>query len=309
MKQRFNHSPFVYDVAVPFTGLRLKDPYYITCKDGTKIDAYPNGGGWSIAGGRIVEDEEVTHIALCIPGESKWETMTGGWRIDRDIDYFGTTYPMWCGTEYGFLYPDEVPEGYITIPVELYAYRDRKNPEAQTKLFVAQAKILKEEDGDNNATLDKIREYVQHPAFWLDPNTSVMSSAEIQGSIYGIARFLRNLREHKARALELVALFEECGISQVAYVPGFWAHLRRFHPDDPFSRAEHEVLRADPTRFVTHNSCLKPSAREERLKNFINSTRGPLPNRVDRAEWNHLRDFVHSPLDYHNCLRAKRRVV
>lgn len=302
MKRRFNHSPFVYGITVPNNNQRLKDPYYITLKkDDTIIDAYPNGGGWSASDNKIYEDEEVSHLSLCPPGESPIEIMTGGWRIHRDIDYFGKTYPMWCGKRYGFLYPDEVPEDHIAIPVRVYAWRDKKNPENTVTIFVAQANIVKASSVDEDITMEIIQEYSKLPGFWTDPSSHVLSHDEIYRSVVDLSRFLEQQRTHPVQSAQLITLLESHGFTPVDYVSGFLYHLRLFERDQA---AFAHSLSVDRKWFKSMNPSAPSAPYSNKFDKTKNSTRGPLPNEVDQEHWHLLRGVLLLPDISYICRRA-----
>lgn len=294
MKKYFNHNPFVFGVTVPFNGSRLKNPYFVTDANGEVHDGMPNGGGWCLRSG-IIEDDDVTHVRLSGPKESKVETMTGGWRIARDIDYFGKSFPMWCGEEHGFLYPDEVPEGHTAVPVSLYAYKDKKDKLAIPTIFVAQAKIVKVEDpAVRYGTVEDIQQYVNHPAFWMDPNSSVLSNDEIMFSIYQLARFNKELIHKERDAKELIKLFEDLGIDELKYVPAFPYHLRDFVSNKELYSGR---LRYKPEIFNTANTYLKDNAKLNILSSYINSKRAPIRSKVEGSDWTRLSDFILDPIN------------
>lgn len=303
MKKLFNHNPFVFGMTVPFNGSRLKNPYFITDDSGEVHDAMPNCGGWCIANG-IIEDANVTHVRLAGPKESKVETMTGGWRIARDIDYFGKHFPMWCGEEYGFRYPDEVPAGYTAVPVSLYAYKDKKDKLAVPTIFVAQAKIVKIKDpAVKYGTVEDIQQYVNHPAFWMDPNSSVLSNDEIVFSIHQLARFNKTLLHKEKESQRLIKLFEDVGIDELKYVPGFPYHLRFFLANE---ESYSQTLRDNPVIFNTGNLYLKDNIKTNAMSRFINDRREPLKNKVDNNDWYILSDIILTPLEYPDIVSGKR---
>lgn len=307
MKKNFNHNPFVVGVSVPFNGCRFKNPYLITDKDGNKYEGVPNGGGWHVSNGSIIEDSEVKHIQPIEAHDAKWHCMPGGWRVARDIDMFGKNYPMWCGEEHGFLYPDEIPEGHTAIPVSLYAYKDKKDKLAVPTIFVAQAKIIKVENPSvRYGTVEDIQQYVNHPAFWMDPNSSVLSNDEIMFSIYQLVRFNKELVHKERDAKELIKLFEDLGIDELKYVPAFSCHLRHFVADKRFYA---DMLRNIPETFNTANTYLKDNAKSNLLSSYINSKRAPLRSKVEGPDWNILSDVILSPLEYPDLWIGKKALV
>lgn len=126
MSTRFNHSPFVFDVWVDYNGCRFKDNYAIELHDGEVFPlARPNGGGWHIdKSTRIVEDAEVKRIKLLPDGMAGRFQMEGRMRLNRNLEYFGTRYPVY--TPDGFIWQDEVAEGFRIETVNVIEWRQRK---------------------------------------------------------------------------------------------------------------------------------------------------------------------------------------
>lgn len=300
MKKNFNHNPFVVGVTVPINGWRFKNPYFVTDKSGNVFDGSPNGAGFHLLDNTIIEDKDVTHIRLAKAPESNLERVPGGWRIARDFDYFGTYYPVYCGEAYGFVWPDETPAGKVMIPVRLYAYRDKRDPFKTIKLIVAQAKLVDYDPSARYPQISDLNEYVNHPAFWMDPETQVMGHADIVSSIYQIARFKNNLVSYK-EANELVALLESMGISAIKYIPGFYHHLIHFLRDKKYFTI---LLKENPDVFNTANVYLKVKPNNNVMIKLINERRGPETNKVDDPDWEHLSRFLLSPLEYIRPLRA-----
>lgn len=303
MKKNFNHNPFVVGQFVPFNGWRFKNPYIIKTASGEVVEGIPNGGGWHLLNNTIVEDADVVKVKLAGPNDTILERMTGGWRVARDIDMFGKHYPMWCGVVYGFLYPDQVPEGYVAVPVSLYAYKDKKDPLAVPTIFVAQANIVKKDPNVRYGSVDDIQQYVNHPAFWMDPRSSVMSNDEIMASIYQLVRFNKTLVHKEKESQRLIQLFEDVGIDELKYVAAFPHHLKLFCANE-----EHYaiMLRDNPAVFNTANIYLKDNAVSNVMSKFINDKRAPLKDKVTEPEWRRLHEFILSPLDNH-FLRGKRK--
>lgn len=304
MKKNFNHNPFVFGITVPFNGYYLKDPYFVTDKEGNIQDGTANGGGWHVLGNRIIENADVTHLRFAGDKESDWVRMSGGLRSTRNIEYFGKHYPTWCGNEYGFLYLDEIPEGYTAVPVKLFAYKNKKDPLAVPTIFVAQAKIVKNEPDVKYGSVEDIQQYVNHSAFWMDPNSSVLSSGEIMASIYQLARFNKTLIHKEKESQRLIKLFEDVGIDELKYVSAFPYHLRHFCSNEERYSL---TLRDNPVVFNTANIYLKDNAVSNVMWRFINDKRGPLTNKVDEPYWDELSKFILSPLD--NYGPYKKRTI
>lgn len=291
MKKNFNHSPFVCGIEVPLNGYRFKDPYFILNKDGSRHDAYPNGGGWSVNGGKIFEDEDVSHITLSGTAESSWERMTGGWRLARDIDYFGKNYPIWCGKEYGFLYPDEIPAGKVVVPVRMFAHRKKYTTEIT--LFVAQGKIVDFDKSTDYPTPANITPYLDHPAFWMDPNAEVMCSEEIILSMHYIECFKRTLIMDENDSKSLIKIFDDINIDAVSYVPNFSRHLKMYKENKVCIKTYPDVLRE---RFITANVYLKDNAKTNEMSSFYNTRRSPEVNKVDSPDWDMFSKALIDPL-------------
>lgn len=306
MKKNFNHNPFVISQFVPFNGWRFKNPYIIKTTSGEIVEGMPNGGGWHLLNNTIVEDANVVKVKLAGPNDTILERMTGGWRIARDIDMFGKNYPMWCGEEHGFRYPDEVPEGYIAVPVKLYAHKDKKDPLAVPTIFIAQAKIVRNDANVKYGSVEDIQQYVKHPAFWMDPNSSVMSSDEILFSIYQLARFNKTLIHKEKESQRLIKLFDDVGIDELKYITAFPYHLRLFCANEENYAL---MLRDNPAIFNTANLYLKDNAKTNVMAKFINDTRAPLKNKVDTTDWNILSDIILSPLEYPDLSTGKKAFV
>lgn len=174
----FNHSPFVTDVWVVRDGWRTKNAYQVRLKSGVEMEAFPNGGGWSLVNNQIVEDEEITHIKLLNTPFFR-RGYTGARKIARDCEYFGTRYPAWVRGH--FVKLEDIPEGYRFTPLEVFAYR---NSESQIKLMIAKAEIV--EEGSTAIHIDNVYEYAKDPDFWWDDKTDVLNHDDICRSIYYI---------------------------------------------------------------------------------------------------------------------------
>lgn len=191
----FNHSPFITDVWVERSGWRTKNAYQIRLKSGVEMEAFPNGGGWSLVNNQIVEDEEVTHIKLLNTPFFR-RGYTGARKIARDCEYFGTRYPAWVRGH--FVKLEDIPEGYRFTPLEVFAYR---NSESQIKLMIAKAEIVEE---DSKAIhINDIYEYTKDSDFWWDDSTNVLSHDDICRSIYYINTKRKHHQENPEEAVWL----------------------------------------------------------------------------------------------------------
>lgn len=287
MKKNFNHNPFVVGETVSFNGWRFKNPYIIKTKSGEHSEGVPNGGGWHLPNGSIIEDDEVTHVQPLEAHQPVFHCMPGGWRVARDIGMFGKNYPIWCGAEYGFLYPDEIPVGKVVVPVRMFAYRKKYTTEIT--LFVAQGKIVDFDKSADYATPGNITPYLDHPAFWMDPNAEVMCSEEIIISMYQIQRFKKALITDKKNSKALIAIFEDANIDAVSYVHGFPRYLKQYK----------EHLKVYPfyirENFVTSNIYLKDNAKTNEMSSFYNIRRSPEVNKVDGPNWDMFSKLLIDP--------------
>ena len=291
MKKYFNHNPFVVGETVPLNGWRFKNPYLITDKGGNKQEGVPNGGGWHLPGGSIIEDSEVTHIQPIEAHEAKWHCMPGGWRVARDIRMFGKNYPIWCGKEYGFLYPDEIPAGKVVVPVRMFAYRKKYTTEIT--LFVAQGKIVDFDKSTDYAIPANITPYLDHPAFWMDPNAEIMCSEEIILSMHHIECFKRTLITNENDSKSLIKIFDDINIDAVSYVPNFSRHLKMYKENKVCIKTYPDVLRE---RFTTANVYLKDNAKTNEMSSFYNRRRSPEVNKVDSPDWDMFSKALIDPL-------------
>lgn len=180
----FNHNPFVTEVWVERQGWRFKDPYLVRLKDGTEIEGYPNGGGFSLSDNRIVEDEEVTHLKLLQNPDFR-RAFNGARKLVRQFEFFGTRYPAWVDNR--FVKLEDLPEGYRFEPVEVYAYRDK---EKNVKVLISKANIVEEHSGAPRLT--DILEYANDPHFWWDEDSQILNHDDIQRAI----RHVYLAREH-----------------------------------------------------------------------------------------------------------------
>lgn len=197
----FNHSPFVTDVWVERTGWRLKDPYQVRLKSGVELEAFPNGGGWSLVNNQIVEDEEVTHIKLLNDPMFR-RNWTGGRKIKRACEYFGTRFPVWVRGY--FIKPEDVPETHRFTPTEVFGYR---NSDGKVIIMIAKAEIVPNESED--ISLDDILQYVDDPLFWWDNETDVMSHNDICSAIHYINSKRKHHLEDPEEAIWLDEFFEK----------------------------------------------------------------------------------------------------
>ena len=195
----FNHNPFVTEVWVERQGWRFKDPYMVRLKDGTEIEGYPNGGGFSLSNNRIVEDDEVTHLKLLQHPEFR-RAFDGARKLVRQFEFFGTRYPVWVNDR--FVKLEDLPAGYRFEPLEVYAYRDK---EKNIKVLISKANIVEEHSGAPRLT--DILEYVKDPHFWWDDESQILNHDDVVRAIH----YVHLAREHyKANFEEAKWLDEFC---------------------------------------------------------------------------------------------------
>lgn len=193
----FNHNPFVTEVWVERHGWRFKDPYLVRLKDGTEIEGYPNGGGFSLSNNRIVEDDEVTHLKLLQNPEFR-RAFNGARKLVRQFEFFGTRYPVWVQDR--FVKLEDLPEGYRFEPTEVYAYRDK---EKNVKVMISKANIVEEHSGTPRLT--DILEYAKDPHFWWDEESQILNHDDVMRGIHHVHR----AREHYAEDFEEAKWLDE----------------------------------------------------------------------------------------------------
>lgn len=192
-KLKFNHSPFIFNVWVPLNGWRFKDPYYIRLKDGRELLAFPNGASWSDMSDNRYEDSEVTHIKLAEDGSMR-RAFTGGWRIARNIEYFGKDYPiyltgyegeLWMDFKAGFCDPSTITDEFKIHPTRMYAYRSKNDPEKKVYLIASEGVLV--DKSAPNPPFDTVLNYIDNPDFWPTyDDCRVISNAEILNQVNAI---------------------------------------------------------------------------------------------------------------------------
>lgn len=294
MKPRFNHNPFVYGINVPFMFKYLKDPYFITDKEGNTHDGMANGGGWHTTDNRIIENADVTHLRFAGDRETKWGRLGGGLRTARNIDYFGKNYPVYCGVEYGFVWPDELPEDKKIVPVRMFAHRYKRGEDKTITLFVAQGKIVdaKDEPAQDIGGIETlVKKYSEQPGFWIDPEGEIMSTNEIKSSIYQMTWFneIVNAEEYSADAKQFIKILNEIGSPEWEYIPGFKRQLQNFISLKNMFNVNNELIRS---HFVTSSIYKKV---KNAMFRVINEQRGPEENKVDSEDWELFYKFIMNP--------------
>ena len=201
-KDKFNHSPFVFDVWVPFNGQRFKNTYLIRLKDGMEIEAQPNGGGWCAVNNAIYEDAEVDQVKLLRTPKSR-NFHVGARRLQRDLEYFGKRYPVWC--EDKFIWPEELEVGFRISPTEVFGYR----PKGSDKVIIMASRGLVVEEGSNLPRLEDVIDYTIDPTFWWDDETVIMNNLDICNAIRYVHYHRKHIKENIQEAEALDAMLEE----------------------------------------------------------------------------------------------------
>uniref|UniRef100_A0AAU8KXL8 Uncharacterized protein n=1 Tax=Pantoea phage Survivor TaxID=3232176 RepID=A0AAU8KXL8_9CAUD len=193
MSKRFTHSPFVFDVWVPFNGYRFKSTYRICLHNGHELEAMPNGGGWCAEDNMIYEDADVAQVKLLSIPKVR-HTFTGARRLLRDLQYFGHSYPVWC--EDKFVWEDELPKGFRISPVEVYARRIMIDGKETIKFMVARGKVV--EESSPLPRLVDVEGYAVDPLFWWDDETEIFSHGDICNAI----RYVHHHRKHICESIQ-----------------------------------------------------------------------------------------------------------
>lgn len=235
MNKYFNHSPFVCNVWVPFNGHRFKNPYMIRTKEGKEMLAIPNGGAWCNEQSQWIEEADVTHIKALPDGEGPRRSMSGGWRVARDIEYFGPHFPVWCGEKDGFVWEDELSEGKQILPVRIQAYRNKRSEEKKIILFITEGLVVDKDE--SIPTLESLQRYVDIPGFWIEEDVEFLSHNETIMSIHWAARFL-DITARDSRAQEMIKFLAEVGMTPNKYLPLFGWYLTRWNNDEEALRRQ-----------------------------------------------------------------------
>lgn len=214
MTYKFTHSPFVFDVWVPFNGHRFKNTYMIRTRDGREIEAFPNGGAWALPDNSWLEDKDILEVKLLSKPTGR-NFHHGASRLKRDIDYFGHRYPVWCGDT--FVWEDELPPGFRIAPTELYARRITDGEDQRIKLYVARGVVVPEHS--NAHRLTEIEAYAQDPLFWWDDKTDIFSHGDICNAIHFVHLHRKHVSEDKDTSDKLDKLCFELFKDKGEWVP------------------------------------------------------------------------------------------
>lgn len=267
-KRRFNHSPFISNVTVPFNGWRFKTEYVITDKTGLVVRGIPNGGAWCCANGIWIEDEDVVKVQTIADVDTTRFSFTGGWRVARDIDFFGKSYPIYCAGE--FIYPDELPEDKKIIPIIVYGYRNKRSPEKMW-LLTAVGEVV--DVNDPRSGIDTLGQYAQDPEhFWSVEDSEVMSPYEVMSTIKKYNQYLL-LREDKEWFDKASALLEEISIEKYQWVESM-VLLPKLGDFDDVSKKLKETTGPDFKGRLGHIA--KHNLNNDKRKSLLNEGRGPI---------------------------------
>lgn len=285
MAYKFTHSPFVFDVWVPFNGHRFKNTYVIRTKDGREVEAFPNGGAWGLPDNSWVEDSEVLEIKL-LSNPTGRNFHKGARRLKRDIEYFGTRYPVWCGDT--FVWEDELPPGFRITPTEVYATLIGEGVDERIKFMVARGVVVPETS--NHPRLSDIESYALDPLFWWDNQTKIFSHSDICHAIHYVHLHRKCIAED-IQATE--RLDELC--TKLFKKSSDWIPMRKFLVDlvkqQGFETVEANLKAATminedhQKRFdllMVRNSVTQLSAKERELRmaEALNELRGGRPHHM-----------------------------
>lgn len=302
-KNRFNHSPFVYGVWVEYNGWRFKNPYLIRTKDGKELMGVPNGGAWATEYDSWVEDADVTHIQVLKDNDPRAPRrgFSGGWRLARDIDYFGSRYPIWCGDEHGFVWPSELKPGQSIIPVSVVAHRNKKAP-GKITLIVTKG-IITAAKSDHG--LGWAVQAIKYPGFWLDGDSEIMNNQEVIHGLHQVAKYEKLYYENPGLVAEYNNLLKSQGVPVHQQLYGFADFVNKYSNDrENFIRQfELHYPFADRLNPIESRFSRKKTAAEEKRVVMLNGLRGPLDTTVYSADMLSLSNFFANPTELPGYLK------
>lgn len=238
---RFNHSPFVFGIWVPFNGRRFKDKYAIELNDGTVHNlAHPNGGGWHIDGTQlIVEDEDVKSVMLLPDGLCGRFQMEGRMRLNRNLEYCGTQYPVFVDGK--FIWPDELPPHKHIRPTHVVCWHQKEyyTPEGPFRpdpILITTNGVIGTGDGADLAgagsRITALMESIKNrpELLWGDDTRFLMSNKEVQQAMISQWRLSQYTEEVINKALDLC---KENKIRPSVYLPLLSAICSGLSSDDP----------------------------------------------------------------------------
>lgn len=217
MPTRFNHSPFVTGVWVPFNGQRFKDPYMIKLKTGETFEAFPNGGAWACKNGVWYEDDAVAEVMLLPDGLGPRRGFTGAYRIQRNVEMFGKRYPIYIQSTRTFIKEEDIPEDKRILPLVAYAYvpsvEEGQHVRAHVMIAVGELVDL----DDPRPGLDELDTVASFPGLLCPDETRVIIGNDY--FIQGIQNFSNWFHTEPSLRLDLVKLCQEHGVKKRHYIP------------------------------------------------------------------------------------------
>ncbi|QGH71997.1 hypothetical protein N1M2_134 [Klebsiella phage N1M2] len=210
---RINYSPFISGVSVNYTGFRFKQNHVIKLKTGEITRGRPNADAWYLEDGRTVYDPEVERISLIPDGLDRKYSFTGEGRVVRDIQMFGTKYPVYCGET--FYYPSQIPEDKKIVVFGAFAYRYQSG--VKFKIIPVTGMIVDKDDP--RPGLDVLLKYeeVDINLMWGEHTGHILNTEELINRIKWVHRIKeleRNRPDDFARAVKLA---KENGIPEASY--------------------------------------------------------------------------------------------
>lgn len=219
MTNRLNHSPFVHSVWVPYNGQRFKNPYFVRTKAGDELIAIPNGISWDGPGQLNIEDSDIVKIKALPDGVGPKPYNVGARRIVRDIEYFGPSFPVWCGRKDGFIYESDVPEGKQILPIRVMGYRSKKSEDKKVHIYVTQGMLV--EQDDTTPTIEVIQKHANIPGFWLDDDVEIIPHDEVIANTHWVAKYLDTVAKDPAAYEAIFFLKDELKLPPSQYVHMF----------------------------------------------------------------------------------------
>ncbi|UQT03260.1 hypothetical protein YUBABA_00540 [Serratia phage vB_SmaM-Yubaba] len=215
-----NYSPFITGVSVPFTGWRLKQNHVLKLKTGEVTRGRPNADAWYLEDGRTVYDPEVATIALIPDGLDRKYSFTGEDRLVRDIEMFGTRYPVYCGET--FYHLSQIPEDKKLVILGAWAYKYRSGD--KFKIIPVTGMIVDKDDA--RPGLDELMKYEEADVnlFWRDEDCRLLNNEELIVKIRQYKNLMKIKNEQPEDYAKAEALVIKHGIPEAKrgiYIPYF----------------------------------------------------------------------------------------
>lgn len=217
---RINYSPFVTGVSVPYTGFRFKQNHVIKLKTGEVTRGRPNADAWYLEDGRCVYDPEVERISLIPDGLDRKYSFTGEGRIVRDIQMFGTKYPVYCGET--FYYPSQIPEDKKLVVLAAWAYKHSTGK--KFRIIPVTGMIVDKDDA--RPGLEELMKYEEADVnlFWRDEDCHLFNNEELIVKIRQYKNLMKIKNEQPedyAKAEALVIKHDIPENKRAIYIPYF----------------------------------------------------------------------------------------